>query len=33
MKIALNEDIVAELQLTIQSNAASYNFSHKVYEL
>ena len=33
MKIALNEEIVAELQLTLQTNAAAYNFAHKVYEL
>lgn len=33
MKIAINEEIVAELQLTIQANAAAYNFAHKVYEL
>ena len=24
---------MAELQLTLQSNAAAYNFAHKVYEL
>jgi hypothetical protein len=24
---------VAELQLTIQTNAATYNFAHKIYEL
>ena len=33
LKIAINEEIVSELQLTIQANAAAYNFSHKVYEL
>lgn len=33
MKIAINEIIVTELQLTVQSNAAAYNFAHKVYEL
>ena len=33
LKIALNEEIVSELQLTIQANAAAYNFAHKVYEL
>lgn len=33
LKIAINEEVVAELQLTIQSNAATYSFSHKVYEL
>eukprot|EP00178_Gracilaria_changii_P004060 TRINITY_DN1626_c0_g1_i13.p1 TRINITY_DN1626_c0_g1~~TRINITY_DN1626_c0_g1_i13.p1 ORF type:complete len:181 (+),score=33.20 TRINITY_DN1626_c0_g1_i13:1108-1650(+) len=33
LKIAINNQIVAELQLTIQSNAAAYNFAHKVYEL
>lgn len=31
LKIAINEEIVTELQLTIQSNAATYNFAHKVY--
>lgn len=29
----LNKQIVAELQLTIQTNAAAYNFAHKIYEL
>lgn len=24
--------IVAELQLTLQSNVAAYNFAHKIYE-
>ena len=24
---------MAELQLTIQTNAAAYNFAHKIYEL
>ena len=33
LKIAIREEIVAELQLTIQANAAAYNFSHKIYEL
>ena len=33
LKIAINEEIVSELQLTIQANAAAYNFAHKVYEL
>ena len=33
LKIALNEEIVSELQLTIQANAAAYNFSHKIYDL
>ena len=33
LKIALNEEIVSELQLTVQANAAAYNFAHKVYEL
>ena len=32
MKIALNEEIVAELQLTLQTNLAAYNFAHKIYE-
>ena len=32
LKIALNEEIVAELQLTLQTNAAAYNFAHKIYE-
>jgi hypothetical protein len=33
LKIAINEVIVSELQLTVQANAAAYNFAHKVYEL
>ena len=33
LKIALNEEIVSELQLTVQANAAAYNFAHKIYEL
>lgn len=33
LKIVLNEAIVAELQLTLQTNAPTYNFSHKIYEL
>ena len=33
LKIAIKEEIVSELQLTIQANAAAYNFSHKMYEL
>ena len=33
LKIAINEEILSELQLTIQANAAAYNFAHKVYEL
>ena len=33
LKIVLNNQIVAELQLTVQTNAATYNFAHKVYEL
>ena len=33
LKIDINEEIVAELQLTLQTNAAAYNFAHKVYEL
>ena len=32
LKIALNQEIVAELQLTLQTNAAAYNFAHKIYE-
>ncbi len=24
---------MAELQLTVQTNAAAYNFAHKIYEL
>jgi hypothetical protein len=31
LKIVLNNQIVAELQLTIQTNAATYNFAHKIY--
>ena len=33
LKILLDNKIVAELQLTIQTNAATYNFAHKIYEL
>ena len=33
LKVAIDQAIVAELQLTLQSNAAAYNFAHKVYEL
>ncbi len=33
LKIVLDNKIVAELQLTIQTNAAAYAFSHKIYEL
>ena len=33
LKIVINKRIVAELQLTIQINAAAYNFAHKIYEL
>ena len=33
LKIAINEELVAELQLTVQANAAAYNFAHKIYEL
>ena len=33
LKIAINEEIVAELQLTLQSNAAAYHYAHVVYEL
>ena len=33
LKIAINEEIISELQLTVQANAAAYNFAHKVYEL
>ncbi len=29
----IDQKIVAELQLTIQTNAATYNFAHKIYEL
>ncbi len=31
LKIVINKEIIAELQLTIQNNAASYNFAHKIY--
>jgi hypothetical protein len=31
LKIVINKKIKAELQLTIQTNAASYNFAHKIY--
>lgn len=33
LKIALNEKIIAELQLSLQDNAATYKFAHKIYEL
>ncbi len=33
LKIVINKKIVAQLQLTIQTNAAAYNFAHKIYEL
>ncbi len=33
LKIVIDNLIVAELQLTIQTNAAAYNFAHKIYEL
>lgn len=33
LKIVVMEEIVAELQLTLQTNAAAYNFAHKIYEL
>jgi hypothetical protein len=33
LKIVISNKIVAELQLTIQNNAATYNFAHKIYEL
>ena len=32
LKIALEEKIVAELQLTLQVNLATYTFAHKIYE-
>jgi hypothetical protein len=32
LKIALKEKIVAELQLTLQTNAATYTFAHRIYE-
>lgn len=31
LKIVLDDKIVAELQLTIQTNAAAYTFAHKIY--
>ena len=31
LKIIIQNQIIAELQLTIQTNAAAYNFSHKIY--
>jgi len=31
LKILINNRIVAELQLTVQTNAAAYNFAHKFY--
>ena len=33
MNIALNEEIVAELQLSLQTNAMAYSFAHKIYEV
>ena len=33
LKIVISNKIVAELQLTIQTNAAAYNFAHKIYQL
>ena len=33
LKIVINDKIVAQLQLTIQTNAATYSFAHKIYEL
>lgn len=33
LKIVINKKIVAQLQLTIQTNAAAYNFAHKIYQL
>lgn len=32
IKILIDQKIVAELQLTLQTNFASYNFAHKIYE-
>ena len=31
LKIVIDNKIIAQLQLTIQTNAASYNFAHKIY--
>ena len=31
LKIVINKKIVAELKLTIQTNAAAYHFAHKIY--
>ena len=33
LKIVLDEKIVSELQLTLQTNAAAYHFAHIVYEI
>ena len=33
LKIALHQRIIAELQLTLQKNVATYAFAHKIYEL
>ena len=33
LKIAIKEEVIGELQLTLQSNAAQYHFAHIVYEL
>lgn len=32
LKILTKNEIVAELQLTLQNNLAVYNFAHKIYE-
>lgn len=33
LKIVVNNEIAAELQLTVQTNAAAYSFAHRIYEL
>ena len=33
LKFALNERVIAELQLTIQKDEVAYSFAHKIYEL
>ena len=33
LKIVISNKIVAQLQLTVQTNAAAYHFAHKIYEL
>ncbi len=32
LKIGIKDEILAQLQLTLQTNKAAYNFAHKIYE-